>query len=129
MPTTQLLINSNNKIISLVTIYDPVSLVSYNCNALWDTGSNNSCITQRVVAALNIQPTGIKKVVTTVGGQVTADTYDCAIQPAGHSAPFHIPQAALAPFPLNPYFDAIIGMDLIQVIEINIKNGIVTITT
>lgn len=44
------------------------------CDAIWDTGATNSCITQEVIDACGLSPTGIAQV-TGVGGTTTEETF------------------------------------------------------
>lgn len=47
---------------------------AHEFDAIWDTGATNSCITDAVVKACGLEPTGMAQV-TGVGGLTTAETY------------------------------------------------------
>ncbi len=86
-------------------------------DALWDTGATNSAITQSVVSALGLQPTGVKNV-RHAGGVSPANTYLVNI-----GLPNGVAFANLE-VTLVPITDAqiIIGMDIISQGDFSITN-------
>jgi predicted aspartyl protease len=61
-------------LITQVEIVVPGQSTSLKVNAIWDTGAMGSVITENVVKALGLKPTGIKRV-STANGEADQNTY------------------------------------------------------
>lgn len=87
--------------------------------ALWDTGATNSCITQNVVDALGLVPTGVTTASTAAGAHRT-NTYLVTLR-LPHGVRFlNVPVTRAD---LGGGVDVLIGMDIITIGDFCITHG------
>ncbi len=89
------------------TVAAPPSTKQYT--GIWDTGATNSVITQNVIDACQLKPTGITQV-STASGVVITETYLVAMMLPNHVG---FPQVRVTKGNLTPDADLLIGMDII----------------
>ena len=70
------------------------SIRRFSTSGIWDTGASGTVITQEVVSALNLQPTGIARVNTASESGKLTSTYDIEIHFSDHLI-INIPRATL----------------------------------
>lgn len=98
---------------------------AHSFNAIWDTGATASVITQAVVDACGLQPTGITQV-NHAGGVEMQETYLINLR-LQNMAAFHSIVATKAPLTMT---QVLIGMDIISLGDFAITNkGGITIFT
>jgi hypothetical protein len=106
-------------LVTEATIFVPNGGSQLKVNAIWDTGATGSAITDKVVSALGLIPTGMAQV-HTAGGVVPQNTYTIDIGlPNGV-----IIQGIIAtgvPL-LSSGNDALIGMDVISLGDFSVTN-------
>lgn len=89
----------------------------YDCIGIWDTGASSSFITQKVVDALSLKPTGMTEV-KTAGGSHTSPTFLVA---------FILPNNVIigqlkVPVGTIAGGDVLIGMDVITLGDFSVSN-------
>lgn len=87
-------------------------------NAMWDTGSTNTSISQEIVAALNLQPIGKIPVSIYGGSIVERDVYEIDILLPGNIRVEHL---QVMGDDASDY-DVLIGMDVITLGDMCISN-------
>lgn len=97
---------------------DPVPKFA-DFKALWDTGATGSVITQEVVDALGLQPTG-RVQVHGVAGETTCDTYLVSLR-LPNAVEF--PELKVTKGILGAEFSVLIGMDIINQGDFSMTNS------
>lgn len=97
-----------NKIITDVYIGKESNFIKYK--AIWDTGSSETTISEKVVKQLNLNKHGYV-ILSTINGERKSDKYLCLLSLIGHSKSISINPAC---FGNRNDFDIIIGMDIIS---------------
>jgi len=96
-----------------------IDTISYKANALWDTGSTNSCISTNVVKALSLIPTG-QKDIRTPSGKDTVNTYLVNITLPNDVV---IPNIEVCDSKIgNQGLDLLVGMDIITRGDLSVTN-------
>lgn len=91
----------------------------YDANALWDTGATNTCISQKLAAAMNLVPTG-KIQMKTPSGEGTQNTYLVNILLPNNVM---VKDAVVCGSEIhNQGLDLLIGMDIISGGDFSISN-------
>jgi len=124
MSTTKINI-SNRKIIAEMILANPSDTTINNIySSIIDTGSVESLISVKIINDLKLTKSG--DFVTTVdmyGAEVTSDRYKCYILFNGHVKTFEMNIGIIH----RKDVDLIIGMDILELIDINIKGNLFTI--
>jgi predicted aspartyl protease len=107
-----------------ITQYQPVSLILddvkfFPTKAIWDTGASGSVITQEVVDALNLKPTGQARVWTASESGIIRPTYGITLK-INNDLPFSIEEAVLGKIAHG--IGCLIGMDVISKGDFSITN-------
>lgn len=93
--------------------------VVQNIRALWDTGAQLTCISQRLVARLNLQPDGSTNILGANNQPFPAKVYSVQLI----MGRFVIPYLRVAELPMqNTGHDVIIGMDVMSQGDLTITN-------
>jgi hypothetical protein len=103
---------------SEVQVYVPGTMNQVTVTGIWDTGAEKSVITQKIVDALGLQPTGIGDN-QTAGGIVKAQKYMVTF---GLPPDIIIEGAEVSALPLPSHCDVLIGMDIIGLGDFSITN-------
>ena len=86
--------------------------------ALWDTGANHTCITDKIINEYNLKPNG-RSFVTTANGTVETESFIVSVWlPNG----VVIPDIDVYRISLDPSLDLVIGMDIILYGDFAITN-------
>ena len=101
-----------------IQIFLPDTLTPFPIAGVWDTGASSTAITQKVVDALGLQPSGSKKV-QTANGPLQANTYMVSI---GLPPNILIEGVEVTAVSLGDDCDALIGMDIISLGDLSITN-------
>ena len=81
-----------------------------NCNALWDTGATQTCITEALAKTLKLEPVGMREM-RTAGGDVPTKVYHISLKLPNK---MYIRQVeAMEVGNIGENIDALIGMDVI----------------
>jgi len=100
--------------------YSPNSPKEFkNFSALWDTGATHTVITEKVVSAVGLIPTGK----TTVRGVNSEDIVSTYIVDVGLPNQVLFPNVNVTEGLLQGHYDVIIGMDIIQAGDFAISNA------
>ena len=112
----------NRKIVSKVLIYNTDDLKQTKTYiGVIDTGSQETCISNNIVAELKLKETGKSVDIASSDGNITkSKRYHCILQIEGISKGFTIEP------PTHPRenIDVIIGMDILEKFEIKMKGAI-----
>lgn len=103
---------------SEIQVFTPKTTQQVTVTGIWDTGASQSVITQKVVDALGLQPTGIGQS-ETAGGLVTASKYTITL---GLPPDITIEDVEASCLPLPGDCDVLIGMDIIGLGDFSITN-------
>jgi hypothetical protein len=96
------------KILSSVLISDDTTVNEYTC--LWDTGSMETVISEKVLNDLSLTKNG-HVIIKTIHSEKKSDKYNLKLILSGHSKSIKINCAC---FGKSREFDVVIGMDIIN---------------
>jgi hypothetical protein len=78
--------------------------------AVWDTGADETLISDKIANDLKLEQNGEVEV-RTLNSRTISKRYNCLMLFDGHNSSINLTPAS---FPIRPDFDIIIGMDLIS---------------
>lgn len=126
MPKTSININNRRIKIDMVVANTSDTTINNIYSALIDTGSVESLISEKIINDLKLLKSGdFVTIVDIHGNEIKSDRYKCYVLINGHSKTFDMNIGTIH----RKDLDMIIGMDILELIDVNIKNGIVTIIT
>lgn len=88
------------------------------CQAIWDTGATNTCITRRIAAQLGLEPTG-RAIVSGVHGSKEVSKYFINLYLPNNVNIYGIPATEAE---ISGDVDVLIGMDVIRYGDLSISN-------
>ena len=108
-----------NQIITEVTIILPNTNIKQLVKAIWDTGATASVITEKIVNALGLKPTGMSNVIT-ANGPTVQSTYIVDIVLPNNLQVRDVTVTGAPGFSSD--CDVLIGMDIISLGDFSITN-------
>lgn len=126
MATTTTLIQNRKPLITVIIANPTNKNIIKSYEALIDTGAGGTLISQKIINDLSL--TKLNEFVITSdanGNDFKSHLHHCYIQLSGHTKTFNANCGILN----RKDIDLIIGMDIIELFELNIKNNIMTIVT
>jgi hypothetical protein len=123
MQPTAFTVKSNagiiNQLVTLVDVVVPNTKNAFQVKAIWDTGATATVITENVVKALGLVPTGMSNV-NTANGVAVQNTYIIdVVLPTGLMVKDVTVTGAMA---LSGGCEVLIGMDIITLGDLSITN-------
>lgn len=102
-----------------IQVFIPGKSEGITITAIWDTGASKTCITQKVVDALGLQPSGMGNI-HTAAGEMQTSSYMVTV---GLPPKLLIKGVdAMCVTLTHPDLDALIGMDIITLGDFSITN-------
>lgn len=126
MPRTRIDIDDRRIKIDVIVANTSNTSMNNTYSALIDTGPVESLISEKIVNDLKLSKSGdFVTIVDMNGNEIKSDRYKCYILFNGHTKTFDMNIGLIN----RKGLDIIIGMDILELSEIDIKNGIFTISS
>jgi len=109
----------NRRLVIEVNLYDSLLENKKTYNALIDTGSQETLISQKVISDLNLKSNGKNVSINMVGIRNNSTLYDCVLKFNTSNKAYPIECAI---HNIKSY-DIIIGVNILELVETHIKNG------